>query len=108
MYVEAMIVTNDESVRSLPEQAVVYDGGQSYIFILEEEEHAKIEQASDSGNQEDHGRHLKAVPVITGTSEEGYVEIRLLKEIKKESMVVTNGAFFVLSEMRKGEGGHHH
>jgi cobalt-zinc-cadmium efflux system membrane fusion protein len=108
MYVEAMIVTNDESVRSLPEQAVVYDGGQSYIFILEEEEHAEIEQASDSGNQEDHGRHLKAVPVITGTSEEGYVEIRLLKEIKKESMVVTNGAFFVLSEMRKGEGGHHH
>jgi len=109
MYVEAMIVTDEESVRSLPEQAVVSDGGQSYIFIIdEEEEHTDIEQASDSGEQMHHGTHLKAIPVITGTSEEGYVEIRLLEEITEESRVVTKGAFFVLSEMRKGEGGHHH
>ena len=51
---------------------------------------------------------LRAVPVVTGTSEEGYVEIRLLEEVAEESEVVTKGAFFVLSEMRKGEGGHHH
>jgi len=108
MYIEAMIVTNNESVRSLPEQAVVSDGGQSYIFVIEEEEQADVEQVSDAGDQEHHGTHLKAVPVITGTSEEGYVEIRLLEDITEESRVVTKGAFFVLSEMRKGEGGHHH
>jgi cobalt-zinc-cadmium efflux system membrane fusion protein len=108
MYVEAMIVTDNKTVLSLPEQAVVSDAGQSYIFIIEEEEHADVEQASDSVDQEHHGTHLNAVPVITGTSEEGYVEIRLLEEITEESKVVTKGAFFVLSEMRKGEGGHHH
>ncbi|MEX0648807.1 MAG: efflux RND transporter periplasmic adaptor subunit [Balneolaceae bacterium] len=108
MYVEAMIVTSEDVVRSLPEQAVVSDGGQSYIFIVEEEEHADVEQASDSGEQEHHGTHLKAVPVVTGTNEEGYIEIRLLEEITEERKVVTKGAFFVLSEMRKGEGGHHH
>lgn len=106
MYVEAMIVTNDETVLSLPEQAVVSDEGQSYIFIVENEETAEVEQASDSDNH--HGTHLKAVPVVTGAKEEGYVEIRLLEDITDQSKVVTKGAFFVLSEMKKGEGGHHH
>jgi len=108
MYVEAMIVTDEETVLSLPEEAVVSDGGQSYVFIVEEgEEHAEMQEASHSGEQQ-HGTHLRAVPVITGTSEEGYVEIRLLEEVSEVSQVVTKGAFFVLSEMRKGEGGHHH
>jgi len=109
LYVEAMIVTDEEAVRSLPEEAVVSDGGQSYIFIVENEgEHVEMEEASDSGKEEHHGTHLKAVPVVTGTSEEGYVEIRLLEDMAEKSKVVTQGAFFVLSEMRKGEGGHHH
>lgn len=110
MYVEAMIVTDNETVLSLPEQAVVSDGGQSYIFIVEEEnekdQHAEVEAATESKNQ--HGTHLKAIPVVTGTNEEGYVEIRLLEDITDQSTVVTRGAFFVLSEMRKGEGGHGH
>ena len=85
--------------------------GSHSIFIVEEgEEHADMEQASDSGEQQHHGTHFtKPYPVVTGTSEEGYaVEIRLLEEATEESRVVTKGAFFVLSEMRKGEGGHHH
>lgn len=107
LYVEAMIVTDDETVRSLPEEAVVSDEGQSYIFIVEEDEHADMEQASAS-EEPHHGKHLRAVPIVEGTSDEGYVEIRLLEEIAEGSQVVTKGAFFVLSEMRKGEGGHHH
>ena len=108
MYVEAMIVTDEETVLSLPEDAVVSDGGQSYVFIVEEgEEHAEMQEASHSG-EEQHGMHLRAIPVVTGTNEEGYVEIRLLEDVSEESQVVTQGAFFVLSEMRKGEGGHHH
>ncbi|SMO65594.1 efflux RND transporter periplasmic adaptor subunit [Gracilimonas mengyeensis] len=109
LYVEAMIVTDEETVLSLPEEAVVSDGGQSYIFMVEEEEgHIEMEEASHSDEEEHRGTHLRAVPVVTGTSEEGYVEIRLLEEVAEESQVVTKGAFFVLSEMRKGEGGHHH
>ncbi|WP_340102860.1 hypothetical protein [Rhodohalobacter sp. 8-1] len=47
MYVEAMIVTDEETVLSLPEEAVISDGGQSYIFIVEEEgEHVEMEEAS--------------------------------------------------------------
>lgn len=108
MYVEAMIVTGDESVLALPEQAVISDGGQSYIFIVEDEgEHMSIETASESDQHEDE-THLRAVPVVTGTTDEGYIEIRLLESVSEESRVVTRGAFFVLSEMRKGEGGHGH
>jgi len=85
------------------------DGGQSYIFIVENEgEHIEMEEASDADEDDHHGTHVRAVPVGTGTSEEGYVEIRLIEEVSEESQVVTQGAFFVLSEMRKGEGGHHH
>jgi cobalt-zinc-cadmium efflux system membrane fusion protein len=110
MYVEAMIVTDNETVLSLPENAVVSDGGQSYIFIVEAEgeEHVEMEKASDSGEDQHHGTHLRAIPVVTGKSENGFVEIRLLEELTEESQVVNKGAFFVLSEMRKGEGGHGH
>lgn len=110
MYVEAMIVTNNETVLSVPEGAVVADAGQSYIFMVDEEgeEESGDDHASESNEEEHHGTHFRAIPVATGAMEEGYVEIRLMESISDKSKVVTKGAFFVLSEMRKGEGGHHH
>ncbi|MDZ7719882.1 MAG: efflux RND transporter periplasmic adaptor subunit [Balneolaceae bacterium] len=108
MYVEAWIVTDSTQVLALPEGAVVSDSGSSYIFIREhEEEHATVEQVSDSDEHE-HGSRFKAMEVITGVTDKGYVEIKLLQDLPEDTEVVTNGAFFILSEMKKGEGGHHH
>lgn len=108
MYVEAWIVTNSNQVLALPEGAVVSDDGSSYIFVKDEEQdHATVEQASDQESPE-HGTRFRAVEVMTGISDNGFVEIKLLEDLSEETEVVTKGAFFILSDMKKGEGGHHH
>jgi cobalt-zinc-cadmium efflux system membrane fusion protein len=105
MYVEAWIVTDSSEVMALPEGAVVSDGGSSYIFIKEEQEQSTIQRAADT---DAHGSHFRAVEVTTGASDNGFVEIKLLEDLSEETEVVTKGAFFILSEMKKGEGEHHH
>lgn len=108
MYVEAWIVTGSSEVLALPEGAVVSDGGSSYIFVREvEEEHATVEQASDS-EEHQHGNRFRPAEVTTGVTDNGFVEVKLLEDLSEETVVVTKGAFFILSEMNKGEGGHHH
>ena len=105
MYIEAWIVTGSTEVLALPEGAVVSDGGSSYIFVRGVQEQATIQRAADS---KDHDSHFRAVEVTTGVTDNGFVEIKLLEALSEDTEVVTNGAFFILSEMKKGEGGHHH
>lgn len=108
MYVEAWIVTDSTEVTALPEGAVVSDSGSYYIFVQEhEDEHASVEQVSNSDIQE-HGSRFRAVEIMTGITDNGYTEIKLLQDLPEDVEVVTKGAFFILSEMNKGEGGHHH
>ena len=46
---------------------------------------------------------FKKVEVITGVTELGYVEITPLEEMPKDAMIVTKGAFYVLSKAAGGE-----
>jgi cobalt-zinc-cadmium efflux system membrane fusion protein len=109
MYVEGRIVTDSTEVLALPEDAVVSDGGSSYIFIVEEQadDHVTPDQHSES-EEHDQGTRFRAVEVAASTEDNGYVEIKLLEDLPEDAAVVIKGAFFVLSEMKKGEGGHHH
>jgi len=51
---------------------------------------------------------FEKIPVRKGTTDVGYSEITLLKEIPANSKVVVNGAFFILAKMsNKGEGHQH-
>ena len=98
MYVEARIITGkDQAVKSLPESAVITDKELHYIFILDE-------------NLE-HETHYKRVQVLTGAREIGYVEVRPIELLPEDAKVVTQGAFYLLAQMKKGEegaGGHDH
>jgi len=107
MYVEAWIVTGSSEVLALPEGAVVSDAGSSYIFVRDKQEQATVQRAAGSEGQE-HGSSFKAVEITTGATDNGFMEIKLLEELSEDTEVVTKGAFFILSEMKKGEGGHHH
>ena len=110
MYVEAWIVTGNNRVLALPEEAVVTDGGSKFIFVRDKDqnlEHTDIEQTSGYETS-DHETRFRATEVITGITDNGFVEIKLLEDLSDHSEVVTKGAFFILSEMKKGEGGHHH
>ena len=71
------------------------------------EEGHKHDEKEESGHTEE-GITFEKIPVRKGTTDIGYSEITLLKDIPANSKVVINGAFFVLFKMsNKGEGHHH-
>lgn len=96
MYVEARIITEDKKVSALPESAIVVDKGLEYIFVKEEEH--------------DDGVHFKKIQVITDTRDVGYVAISPLEPIADSDEIVLKGAYFLMAQTKKGEGGggHHH
>ncbi|ELR73037.1 cation efflux system protein [Fulvivirga imtechensis AK7] len=113
LYVEAKIYSGDEHMAALPEESIVNDQGQSYVFVLvkdieehENEEHHHAEGHSEA--VEDHGITFRRVPVGTGIKDQGYVQIKQIADLPHGSQFVTKGAYYLYSEMKKGEGGHHH
>ena len=97
MYINGKIHTTNESVKALPESAVVEEEGQPYIFIAE--------QHDEDGETE---WVFKPVEVRTGTSNEGWVEINLLEPLPKGSKVAWNNAYYLISEMKKSQTSHSH
>ncbi|WP_373519969.1 efflux RND transporter periplasmic adaptor subunit [Pricia sp.] len=97
MYAEGRIVQGEKSGFAVPEEAIVKEGEQSYIFIVDEDE-----------NPEENRMKYKRIPVSTGVNDLGFVEINLPTGVAENLKIVTNGAYTLSSEMVKGELGHDH
>lgn len=100
MYVTARIITATRKVKALPDDAIVEDGGLSFVFVLK----------PGSGKDES---EFKKVEVKTGIKDMGYTEAELMYKLPDTVKIVTNGAFYLLAQMKKGDeseggGGHHH
>jgi cobalt-zinc-cadmium efflux system membrane fusion protein len=127
MNITAAISLQKATVPAVPTDAIVTIAGQDYIFMLTEE-HAEEEHTGsgkdsvkhDAKEQPGHkeekarpngssGRGLtfEKIPVVKGTTDVGYTEITLLKEIPKNAKVVVKGAFFVLAKMTNTEEHEH-
>jgi cobalt-zinc-cadmium efflux system membrane fusion protein len=89
MFIEARIDIDDSTTATLPNDAIVSNGNEHFIFVEHEP------------------NTFKQVAVRTGTTDQGFTEIILLEEIKPESKIVISGAYYLLSELTKGEGEHH-
>lgn len=120
MNITAVISLEKASVPAVPTEAIVTITGQDYIFMVSEE-HAEEEHpvaGKDSikhdakekpVHEEEKGLTFEKIPVVKGTTDVGYTEITLLKEIPKNAKIVVKGAFFVLAKMtNSGEGEHGH
>lgn len=110
MYVDARIITEEGNVRALPNDAIVSDGGLDYIFVLSENENHVHEQEDGHHHEQAHEDEFifKLVEVNTGASDIGFTETVPVVEVSDSSRVVTKGAYYLLAEMKKGEGGHGH
>jgi len=100
MNVTAVISLEKATVPAVPADAIVTFQGQDYIFI-QSEEHAETEyrDGADSIKHNESGIKFEKIPVAKGTTDVGYTEITLLKEIPKDAKIVVKGAFFVLAKM---------
>jgi len=130
MSITALISLENATVDAVPTNAIVNHEGQDYIFIVtdahSEEEHHEHNEAGEEAHQHDEHGHkhnekeenghnekedgttFEKIPIRKGTTDVGYSEITLLKEIPKDARIVTNGAFFILAKMtNKGEGHEH-
>jgi len=96
MFVEARIILGDKKVPTLPDDAITVDKGLFYIFVKEE--------------MHEDETHFKKVPILKGVTDFGYTEVKLLEPLPENAEIVTEGAYFLMAQSKKGEegGGHHH
>ncbi|MES2374482.1 MAG: efflux RND transporter periplasmic adaptor subunit [Bacteroidota bacterium] len=87
MNVTASISLSNEVMSAIPSEAIVSHQGKDFVFVV------------DSVNSQTKDTHFKMIPVAKGTSDIGYTEITLLKDIPAATKVVTKGAFFILAKM---------
>lgn len=123
MNITALVSLENANVQAVPTDAIVNYQGRDYIFVMtdehaEEEHHGKEDgeehdenghSHNESATKEDHGpaTSFERIPVRKGTTDVGYSEITLLKDIPADSKIVVNGAFFILAKMTNS-GGHEH
>lgn len=121
MGITALISLEAAVVPAVPTDALITFQGQDYVFIVAGEE--GVEEGHDhkkNGSEEahDHKENKKPaasagtvtferIPVARGTTDVGYTEITLLKDIPANSKVVVKGAFFLLAK-QTNSGEHEH
>jgi membrane fusion protein, heavy metal efflux system len=88
MFIEARINIDDSTTNTLPTEAVVSNGNEHFIFV---------EHETNS---------YKQVAVRVGATDQGFTEIIPLEEVAQQQKIVVTGAYYLLSELTKGEGEH--
>jgi hypothetical protein len=113
MNITALISIGTAVLPAVPTDAIVNFQGQDYIFVLTKEAVEHHEEDEKEGGHDKKEKHPEApatnferVPVIKGTSDVGYTEIKLLKDLPPKTQIITKGAFFALAKMTNTEGHH--
>lgn len=88
MFIEARIQIDNYKAMALPEAAIVSNGEEHYIYV---------EQKTNVFRQ---------IQVKIGTTDMGFVEITPTEKMDESMKVVVNGAYYLLSQLTKGEGEH--
>lgn len=94
MNVTALVSLDKSTVPAVPNDAIINFQGKDFIFMVMPGEH-KGETA------------FEKIPVAKGTTDVGFTEITLLKDIPANAKIVTKGSFFILAKMTNTEGDEH-
>lgn len=86
MYVEARVQIDNYKTNALPNDAIVNNGDEHFIYI------------------ETSKNHYKQIAVKTGATDMGYTEITPLDELPPNAKIVIKGAYYLLSQLTKGSG----
>lgn len=97
LYINGKIHAKGNSVKALPEEAVIKEEGKPYIFtVSKHNQNGEIEWV------------FKPLEIRTGITDDGWVEIKLLEPLPQETPVAWNGAYYLISEMKKSQNSHSH
>lgn len=97
MYLTGKIATSQNKVTALPEEAIITENGEPYIFTAK--------KVTEGGEEK---WELSPLKVVTGQEDDGWVEIKLLRPLQSGEEVIWNKAYYLISEIKKGETEHGH
>ncbi|MBN9385489.1 MAG: efflux RND transporter periplasmic adaptor subunit [Chitinophagaceae bacterium] len=86
MYVEARIQIDRSHAAALPDEAIVSNGDDHFIYL------------------EKGPRRYRQMAVRVGAKDLGYTEVIPLEDLPRDARIVTKGAYYLLSEATKGSG----
>ncbi|MDX2001844.1 MAG: efflux RND transporter periplasmic adaptor subunit [Chitinophagales bacterium] len=114
MSVTARISLGENLYQSVPDEAIVNNGGKDYIFVFIDK---KTEEHEEEGHDhaEEKGGHselpetsFERIQIIRGASDVGYTEIKPIVTIPPKSRIVIKGAFFLMAKMTNAGEAHEH
>ena len=94
MYIDGRIVTDSDRRPALPDDAVLRNENGHLVFI----------ELPPQGDETGEMSVFRAISVRQGISDHGYTEVHFFEPLPETARFVTNGAFYLLTEMNK-EGG---
>jgi cobalt-zinc-cadmium efflux system membrane fusion protein len=97
MYVQGRVVVHDEASNTLPEDALLYDNGLYYAYVLER---------SDTSTMDDH-LAFRRVEVLTGYRDLGNVEVNIDRPDLIDAWFAGKGSFYLEAERKKHQGNMH-
>jgi cobalt-zinc-cadmium efflux system membrane fusion protein len=100
MYVSALIDVGKQTATAVPSEAIIKTGGKEYIYYLTrvtESETNKEGKEKDQEGTSDKSYVFQKAEVVSGVTDLGYTEIKLVKALPKDIKIVTKGAFYILS-----------
>ncbi len=111
MFITAKIYVIANSVLAVPISALETEGENKFIFIRTNEtkeieshsEHYEDKEENENIMKKESGIVFKKVIVNTGISDDRFVEIFPINELKSGDEIVVNGTFYLKSELKKGE-----
>lgn len=108
MSVTARISLGQSVYPAVPDEAIINNSGNDYIFIVTDKkpEHSASENDSDT-NSNEAGSSFQRIQVIKGASDVGYTQIRPIETLPNDTKVAIKGAFFLMAKMTN-TGEHEH
>ncbi|MFA0965047.1 efflux RND transporter periplasmic adaptor subunit [Roseivirga sp. BDSF3-8] len=93
MYVRGEILTDSVTTTALPKEAITREGDDYLAFMAQQE-----------------GEEWMFTPVRVkpGATSRDWTAVSFLDEVPNEANFAMDNAYYLLAEMKKGEGGHHH
>jgi len=109
MFVTAKILVEEGNVKAIPKSSLLEEGEEKYIFVKTDDHEHTHEENDKHNHDKEHseGTLFKKILVRTGIEDDSFVEIFPITELDNDNEVVTEGTFFLRSELKKDELGEH-
>ncbi|MBD8489342.1 efflux RND transporter periplasmic adaptor subunit [Echinicola sp. CAU 1574] len=93
MYVRGQVLVGEQSLLAVREGALVKEGNEYFIF--------SAQKLADEWS-------FEPVPVKVGVKDGNWSSINFVNPEDAKKEFVIDNAYYIMAEMKKGEGGHHH